>query len=119
MGLRGPLPALVTAPAEPLADLTPPDWLGPDGKAYWDRHKDYLTANGLLTRATADSFAILCDSWQRLCDLRREATSRLFLDLQKAYSRDAKLFRLMPCDRPGAPLAGGRHANKGEFTLED
>ena len=116
MGLRGPLPQLRTAAAEKLHDLTPPPWLSAEAAAYWTRHAATLARNSLLTLQTADSFALCCDLWGRVRELSDQPTTRSYLDTVKAYNQLAKLFRLVPCDKPGAPV-DRRHDDKGEFQF--
>jgi|SRR5579883_1269195 len=116
MGLRGPLPLTKVINAKRLADLSPPDWLSDAGKAHWTRHAEGLNVNGLLTVQTADSLALCCDLWGRLAALRDQPTSRTYLDTLKAYTSIAKVFRLLPCDKPGIQTPD-RHAEKDAFEF--
>lgn len=116
MGQRGPLPNLTTYAAPALADLAAPEWLSREGKAFWDRHCKNLALNNLLTTATADSFASVCDLWARLQAFRGEPTTRAYLDTEKAYRGAAKLFRLVPCDKPGTAVEH-RHQDKPSFEF--
>lgn len=116
MGLRGPMPTTTVNGAPPLEDLTAPDWLCDEGKSYWDKHAEHLVANGLLTTATADSFALLSDLWARLQKFRDCDTNRIYLDTAKSYAALAKIFRAVPCDRPSAPVEH-RHQNKKNFDF--
>lgn len=116
MGLRGPLPKLKVH-AERLEDLTPPDWLGVEAREFWVRHAEKLRVNNLLTTATQDAFGIACDLYQRYRELRGEPTSRLTLDTAAKFQSYAKLFRLIPCDRPGAAVES-RHEDKADFDFQ-
>ena len=99
MGLRGPQPKLKLR-SEALQDLSPPDWLGAEGKAFWNRHAAQLRDNQLLTAQTADGFALLADLWERVQSFRGLDTSRAFLDTSKAFTALAKNFRLLPTEKP-------------------
>lgn len=114
MGLRGPIANLITTEPAPLSDLTPPDWLGDAAKEHWRIHSDYLVANKLLTTATAETWATCCDLWQRVCEFRGIPTSRIVLDTVGKYQSYAKLFRLIPVDKPGATPTS-RFEQKKEF----
>jgi hypothetical protein len=116
MGLRGKLPELVVVDPKPLLTLTAPNWLDPEARNYWQRHAAWLASNDLLNASTADSFAALCEVWGRLAAQRNQPSSRTFLDLHKMFMSSAKLFRLLPVDRPGtAPTA--RHEAGGEYEF--
>lgn len=99
MGTRGKLPSTILA-SKPLKDLTPPDWLGDEGKKHWIKHAQIHSKNGLLTVQTADSFALHCDLWERLMEFRGEPTSRSYLDTYARYVASAKLFRMFPTEKP-------------------
>lgn len=99
MGLRGPQPQLKLRSQE-LEDLTPPDWLSDTAKQYHDKHAEQLKDNQLLTLQTSDSYAMLCDLYSRLQEFRGQATTRSYLDTLKAYTSLAKLFRLVPNEKP-------------------
>lgn len=116
MGQRGKLPALKVHQAAPLEDLTPPDWLGTEAKSYWEIHAEQLAKNLLLTTATAFSFALCSDLWGRIREMSGEPTTRSYLDTVKAFQSWAKFFRLVPCDKPGAPVKD-RHEDKDEFDF--
>lgn len=114
MGLRGPLPKTRT-PAQPLTRQDAPDWLGKDAAEYWNRHSAGLTANGILTAATEDSFALLCDLWQRVREMEGSPTTRSYLDTVKSFTSLAKQFRLLPTEPPKENPA--RHSDKPEFEF--
>jgi hypothetical protein len=117
LGLRGPLSAKTVRQAKPLEDLTPPYWLSSQATDYWSAHAQHLAANNLLTTATQESFALLCDLYSRVVDCLGKETTRQYLDTVKAYYAQAKLFRLVPCDKPGSePLT--RYDGMGEFEEE-
>lgn len=116
MGLRGPLPQTKRHAAKRLTDLAPPDWLCEEAASYWTRHADTLSKNELLTTSTADSFALCCDLWARVRAMSGEPTSRSYLDTVKSYTSLSKLFRLVPCDKPGQTDAG-RFDDKSEFVF--
>jgi len=99
MGLRGPQPTLKIR-SNALEDLTPPAWLRDEAVSYWNRHAEQLQENHLLMRETAESFAIHCDLWARLCDMRGQPTTRAYLDLHKAFVTSSKHFRLVPSEKP-------------------
>lgn len=107
MGCRGPLPQIKLR-SNPLEDLAPPDWLGDEAKAYWHYHAEQLKQNQLLTRETAHAFADHCDLHQRLCDMRNGETTRVFLDLRKAFSASCKIWRVLPTEKP--------HVKEDRFT---
>lgn len=48
----------------PLADLTPPAFLGKYGKAEWNRLAPLLAPRGLLTEAYRGTFEALCEAYQ-------------------------------------------------------
>jgi hypothetical protein len=106
MGLRGPLPALRPVASPALSSNSSPDWLGECGQTYWRRHHAYVTEAGLLTEATADSYAVCCALYERLRRMDREPTSRVYLDTLKAWQTLCKLFRLTPTERPAAETIG-------------
>jgi phage terminase small subunit len=116
MGLRGPLANTVSYQAPAPVDLTSPEWLCSVGSEYWNRHAKHLASNNLLTTATADSFALLCDLWARLQAFRDQPTTRSYLDTAKAFSALAKVFRAVPCDKPGAAVEH-RHQDKPGFNF--
>lgn len=116
MGLRGALPQIETTPAPQLADLSAPEWLSAEGKAYWSRNAKWCAENNLLTQSTADSFAMLCDLWARYRQLQDEPTSKFILDTAGKYQSYAKMFRLVPCDKPGKTPAQRWEAKK-EFEF--
>lgn len=107
MGMRGPAPQLKLR-SEPLHDMTPPAWLCETAKAYWSKHCHQLRDNQLLSVQTSDSYAVLCDLYARLMDFRGKETTRSFLDTLKAYQSLAKLFRLVPTEKP--------HVKEDRFT---
>jgi hypothetical protein len=116
MGLRGCLPN-ITMKSEPLHDLTPPDWLGDEGKAYWRKHAHQLVENHLLTAQTADSFALLADLWERVQAFKGMDTSRTYLDVVRAYTGLAKNFRLLPTEKPHVKETD-RFADFAEVEIE-
>lgn len=115
MGLRGPQPQLKLR-SEELLDLSAPDWLSVEAKAYWDKHAQQLKDNQLLTVQTSDSFAIHCDLYARLMAHRGQATTRSYLDTLKAYERGAKVFRLQPTEKPH--VKESRFEDFGEVLFE-
>lgn len=114
MGIRGPQPKLKLR-SEPLNDLTPPDWLGPEGKAFFEKHCFQLKDNQLLTQQTTDSFALLCDLWERLKMFHGETTCRSYLDTLKAFTSLAKTFRLLPTEKPN--VKEDRFSDFGEVDV--
>lgn len=117
IGLRGPLPKVEAQPAAPLADLTAPAWLEGEAAAHWDRHASHLAANRLLTTATADAFALHCDLYGKLMDMRGMRPNPTYLNLTKAWNASVRVWHLVPTDKPGGPPTE-RHAAKGEFDFE-
>lgn len=115
MGLRGPAPN-IRLRQNALEDLTPPEWLGEDAVAYWLQHAQQLQENQLLTRETAESYAIHCDLWQRMCDMRGLPTTRAYLDLHKAFVTSSKHFRLIPSEKP--QVKEDRFADFNEVVIE-
>ena len=115
MGLRGPAPQLKIR-SEELHDLTPPDWLGDEARAYHERHAEQLRSNHLLTVQTSDSYAMLCDLYARLQEFRGLSTTRSYLDTLKAYTSLAKLFRLVPNEKPH--VKEDRFEDFGEVAFE-
>ncbi len=116
MGKRGPLPKLVKQD-EPLDTLAAPDWLGEVGKAYWELHAPWLVKHGLLTAQTAESFALLCDLWERVRSHQGEKTSRTYLDTVKSWQALVKVFRLSPAEKAG--YQPERHDDKEDFSFEE
>ena len=110
------MPILKAYHAAPLDDLTPPNWLGEHGADHWREHVEHVTAAGLLTKMTAAHFATVCDLYGRYRDLEGEPTTRAYLDCWKTYHAAAKLWRLLPCDKPGQPVET-RHQDKGAFEF--
>jgi hypothetical protein len=115
MGLRGPQPQLKIR-SEPLADVTPPDWLGDVARAYWLKHAPQLVENQLLTTQTSDSFAAFCDLHERLMSFRGQPTTRAYLDTHSKYMACAKLWRLVPNEKPN--VKEDRYADFGEVEFE-
>jgi hypothetical protein len=113
MGLRGPTAAIKYKQSEPLKDSKAPDWLGVVASEYWNRHKDYLVANGLLTAETAESFAAHCTVYERF-KASIDASPRSFMDLYRTYISGSKLFRLSPTEKPGKEVET-RHEDKEEW----
>lgn len=99
MGIRGPQPKLKLR-QNAIDDLTPPEWLKVEAKSYWTTHAHQLQLNQLLTHETKESFAIHCDLWARLCEMREAPTTRAYLDLHKAFVTSSKHFRLIPSEKP-------------------
>ena len=116
MGLRGPLPQTTVYQAPPLEDLSPPSWLCEVGKQHWQQHCEHAARNGLLTSATAQHFGLMCDSWARLFAFNGKPNDRLYDNAVKTYDRHAKLWRLLPCDKPGTAV-DHRHQDKAGFTF--
>lgn len=116
MGLSGPLPRLRLIEADELPDLSPPGWLCEEAARHWTKHAPWLSANKLLTAATADSFALCCSLWAKVRANDDGTLSRTWLDALKAYGTASKLFRLVPCDKPGKEPAH-RHEDKTEFDF--
>lgn len=116
MGLRGPMPANTTYQAAPLVDLTAPLWLCAVGKAHWEQHAEHAARNGMLTVSTAQHFALCCDSWARLFSFNGKPADRFHEVAVKTYDRHAKLWRLLPCDKPSAPVEH-RHQDKPGFSF--
>lgn len=114
MGLRGPQPKLKLR-SEALDDLSPPDWLGDEGKAYWSENAPQLKANQLLTVQTVHSFAMLCDLWDRYQSFHGADTSRIYLDTVKAYTTLAMKYRLLPTEVPN--VKESRFADFAEVEL--
>lgn len=110
MGMAGPLAGHKMTPQPDLHDLAPPADLDDEARECWLRHADWLAENGLLTRQTSTSFALLCDLYSRV---KREQDPKLFVALHKTYLPLAKFFRMVPVDKPGRPE--GRHQEKKEF----
>lgn len=115
MGKAGKLPALTVKRADPLDRLDPPDWLtDPNAVELWETNAEFLAANLLLTRATADTFASVCDLWGRVRQM--ETGGKEYRDSLKLFHVLAKPFRLIPCDAPGQPMQ--RNADKKPFNFE-
>lgn len=114
MGNRGRLATLKLVNADRLEDMTPPEWLDPEAKAYWIRHAENLSANGLLTTASADTFAMLCDCYSRY---RREERPAFIIQLGKLYITYAKQYRLLPVDAKGVGAPEVRHGEKRELDF--
>lgn len=112
MGIRGPAPKLKIR-SERLEDLTPPDWLGELARAYWQKHAEQLVENQLLTQQTAESFAITADLWERVRGYHGQPTDKRYLDTVKSFRDYAKLFRLLPTEKP--QVKEDRYADFGEF----
>jgi hypothetical protein len=115
LGLRGPLPKQQIR-SERLDDLTPPDWLGPLAREYWAKHADQLRHNQMLTVQTAESFAITCDLWQRVRGYAGLPTDKRYLDTVKSFRDYAKLFRLLPTEKP--QVKESRFEDFGEVDFE-
>jgi hypothetical protein len=103
MGLRGYLPAIKAKPADRLSDLSPPEWLDELAADYWRKHCKNASDNGLLTVQTAESFALCCYLWSQVRRLSEQGANRVFLDTQKGWQSLARMFRLLPIDKPGLP----------------
>lgn len=116
MGLAGPLAAIKLTPAKKLADLTAPRWLGKVAAETWDENKDWLVENGLLTVQTSESYAILCDLVGKLREASMSENVKEYMLFHKAYLPLAKLFRLVPVDKPGKPEQ--RHETKKGLNFE-
>ena len=100
MGSRGPQPKLKLK-SEALDSIEPPDWLlDADALCYWTRHASQLVENQLLTAQTVDSFALLCDLWAKTKAMSGAQVNRQYLDTVRAFTSLAKLFRLMPSEKP-------------------
>lgn len=112
MGLRGPLKTKNSKPAKALSDLAPPTWLGELACEHWNSKAQYMTDEGLLTTQTADSFALLCDLYQRI---RLSEVHKERVDCMRLYNTLAKFFRLVPVDGPGRPQ--DRHEDKKGFAF--
>ncbi len=116
MGLAGPIPKLKLHNPAKLTELNPPEWLCDYAKEFFLKHCELLAKNELLNANTVDSFYLLCDLWGRVRALAGENTSRTYLDAVKSYHTLAKLFRLVPCDKPGQ-TDNGRFDSKGDFEF--
>lgn len=114
MGKRGPLPKLVKE-SEALATLDAPEWLGDVAKAYWNLHAAWLVKHQLLNAQTAEAFAVCCDLWERYRTFDGEKTSRIYLDVVKAFEGKQKVFRLSPSEKAG--YQAERHDDKEEFDF--
>ncbi|MFY9254554.1 MAG: phage terminase small subunit P27 family [Fuerstiella sp.] len=69
MGSRGP----ISKPKDQdmdrlLGKPIRPRWLEGEAKRFWDRHASLLIAKGWLTKADADSFALLCQLSEQIHD---------------------------------------------------
>lgn len=117
MGLRGRLAPVESLKAPDLSTLEAPLWLGEAARGYWELHAANLATAGLLTQNTADSFALLCDLWERVRAMKDAPTTRSYLDTVKAFVSLAKVFRLLPTETPKAPVTD-RYAAKKEFDFE-
>lgn len=115
MGLRGPQPKLKIR-SERLEDLSPPEQLGGIARAYWEKHAEQLRQNQLLTVQTAESFEITCDLYERYRDYKGKKTEKLYLDTVKAFRDYAKLFRLLPTEKP--QVKESRFEDFGEVDFE-
>lgn len=115
MGIRGPAPKLKIR-SEELEDITAPDWLGTLARAYWDTHAPQLRENQLLTVQTSESFAITCDLWERVREHQGKPTDKRYLDTVKAFRDYAKLFRLLPTEKP--QVKESRFADFGEVDVD-
>ena len=82
--------------------------LGEVAAAYWVRHAPQLAENQLLTAQTADSFAMLCDVWEKWTELQTKGWSKEYELAGKAYQALAKFFRLLPTEKP--------HVKEDRFT---
>ena len=69
MGQRGPIskPDNLTTDRS-LGKPTRPSSLTGEAKRFWDRHAKLLISKGWLTKADADSFALLCQLWEQIHD---------------------------------------------------
>lgn len=115
MGLRGPQPQLKLR-SEALEDLDPPKWLGEVAADYWRCHAHQLAENQLLTQQTAQSFSILCDLWEKWNELQGQPWGKAYDSVEKAYMRWAKLFRLVPNEKPA--VKEDRYADFGEVDVD-
>jgi hypothetical protein len=61
---------------------------------------DFLTLNDLLTEATADSFAILCQLWEML---HQELPPREYVSIVGKYNTMSRMYRLQPIEKLGQP----------------
>lgn len=115
MGNRGPLPSIERVDAKPLTTLEPPRCLTDKvAVEFWKEHAEHLALNNLLTSATKQSFILLCELFAK----SRVETGKAFLDTVKVYQNLAKLFRLVPIDKPGKKNTE-RFEDKQEFDEFD
>ena len=103
---------------------TSPIPLTGEAAAFWTRHHGRLVKRGILTDADLDSFALLCVTWQRLCELQGIAAGAdnfremvQFTNLNKQYQALAKQFGLLPRDRRSAKMDGDAPRETDEFGL--
>jgi hypothetical protein len=76
--------------------MNPPDWLDAQGAAFFRKHSKQLIENQLLTASTADGFYQCCELWS----MARQAEGRQKLDAMKDWRCLAKLYRLLPTEKP-------------------
>lgn len=90
--------------------------MGETARQFWVKHADQLKANQLLTVQTSDTFASVCDLYERLQTFRGKDTTRAYLDTLKAFTSLAKLFRLVPNEKPN--VKEDRYEDFGEVDFE-
>jgi hypothetical protein len=104
--------------------MEPPVPLTGHALSFWDRHAPRLEAAGILTAADAESFAVLCLTWDKLvalsayppgADSFREMVQ--LVNLKKQYHAYAKQFGLMPRERRAAKMDQDPPAQTDEFDL--
>jgi phage terminase small subunit len=102
----------------------PPLPLNDVARAFWDRHHDRLRADGLLTDADLDTFAVLCVAWAKFVTLsttvagadkfREMVQLNQLLKQIHTYGRE---FGLFPRDRKRSKLNTDAPSTKDEFGL--
>ncbi|VTR95228.1 unnamed protein product [Gemmata massiliana] len=103
---------------------TPPIPLGTHALAFWGKHYRRLKRAGVLTRADAESFALLCVVWGKIQELAAipamEADFRTPIQLDrllKQYHAYAKQFGLLPRERRQSGMEITPPEKKDEFDL--
>lgn len=95
-----------------------------EGRAFWDRHYERLTAEGILTENDLETFACCCMTWSMIVELReirpgagsfREMIQ--FNNLNKQFLAYAKQFGLLPRERRAAKMEASPTSTKDEFGL--
>jgi len=104
---RRPLPAAEATP-EPLADLTPPEFLNDEAKAHWATLAPMLRDLGLLTVLDHTALAMMCESIARWKEAERHLRKHGLVVLSGSNNR-------MPIVNPYLSIS--RQAQKQVYGL--